>query len=101
MVEHTIVFSVVFLLFVYSVILGSAVVERRHVIKEVILEAEAFGDIETQAEVMVQAAILDLREKRPVADVKLLLQVWTQRKKLFAFLWFFFFLCSQNSWWQH
>lgn len=75
MVEHTIVFSVVFLLFVYSVILGSAVVERRHVIKEVILEAEAFGDIETQAEVMVQAAILDLREKRPVADVKLLLQV--------------------------
>lgn len=75
MVEHTIVFSVVFLLFVYSVILGSAVVERRHVIKEVILEAEAFGDIETQAEVMVQAAILDLQEKRPVADVKLLLQV--------------------------
>ncbi|KAF4791553.1 hypothetical protein TURU_129343 [Turdus rufiventris] len=55
---------------------GSAVVERRHVIKEVILEAEAFGDIETQAEVMVQAAILDLREKRPVADVKLLLQIF-------------------------
>uniref|UniRef100_A0A8C3Y0P8 Cilia and flagella associated protein 54 n=2 Tax=Catharus ustulatus TaxID=91951 RepID=A0A8C3Y0P8_CATUS len=53
---------------------GSAVVERRQVIKEVILEAEAFGDIETQAEVMVQAAILDLREKRPVADIKLLLE---------------------------
>ncbi|XP_010132488.1 PREDICTED: putative uncharacterized protein C12orf63, partial [Buceros rhinoceros silvestris] len=48
--------------------------ERRSVIKEVILEAEAFGDIETQAEMMVQAAILDLQEKRPVADIKLLLQ---------------------------
>ncbi|XP_009573258.1 PREDICTED: putative uncharacterized protein C12orf63, partial [Fulmarus glacialis] len=48
--------------------------ERRSVIKEVILEAEAFGDIETQAEMMVQAAILDLQEKRPVAGIKLLLQ---------------------------
>lgn len=48
---------------------------RRSVIKEVILEAEAFGDTETQAEMMVQAAILDLQEKRPVADIKLLLQV--------------------------
>ncbi|KAL2309589.1 hypothetical protein Nmel_005802, partial [Mimus melanotis] len=53
---------------------GNDVAERRSVIKEVILEAEAFGDIETQAEVMVQAAILDLQEKRPVADIKLLLQ---------------------------
>ncbi|KAM6292902.1 cilia- and flagella-associated protein 54 [Porphyrio hochstetteri] len=50
------------------------VTERRSVIKEVILEAEAFGDVETQAEMMVQAAILDLQEKRPVADIKLLLQ---------------------------
>ncbi|KFV50983.1 Putative uncharacterized protein C12orf63, partial [Gavia stellata] len=50
------------------------VAERRSVIKEVILEAEAFGDIETQAEMMVQAAILDLQEKRPVAGIKLLLQ---------------------------
>ncbi|KFW65229.1 Putative uncharacterized protein C12orf63, partial [Pygoscelis adeliae] len=50
------------------------VAERRTVIKEVILEAEAFGDIETQAEMMVQAAILDLQEKRPVAGIKLLLQ---------------------------
>ncbi|XP_052630644.1 cilia- and flagella-associated protein 54 isoform X1 [Harpia harpyja] len=50
------------------------VAERRSVIKEVILEAEAFGDSETQAEMMVQAAILDLQEKRPVAGIKLLLQ---------------------------
>ncbi|KFO12752.1 Putative uncharacterized protein C12orf63, partial [Balearica regulorum gibbericeps] len=50
------------------------VAERRSVIKEAILEAEAFGDIETQAEMMVQAAILDLQEKRPVAGIKLLLQ---------------------------
>lgn len=49
--------------------------ERRSVLKEVILEAEAFGDIETQAEMMVQAAILDLQEKRPMADIKLLLEV--------------------------
>ncbi|XP_053799690.1 cilia- and flagella-associated protein 54 isoform X3 [Vidua chalybeata] len=53
---------------------GNDVAERRSVIKEVILEAEAFGDIETQAEMMVQAVILDLQEKRPVADIKLLLQ---------------------------
>ncbi|RLW06339.1 hypothetical protein DV515_00004612, partial [Chloebia gouldiae] len=53
---------------------GNDVAERRSVIKEAILEAEAFGDIETQAEMMVQAAILDLQEKRPVADIKLLLQ---------------------------
>ncbi|XP_076184787.1 cilia- and flagella-associated protein 54 [Aptenodytes patagonicus] len=50
------------------------VAECRSVIKEAILEAEAFGDIETQAEMMVQAAILDLQEKRPVAGIKLLLQ---------------------------
>ncbi|KAM6136893.1 LOW QUALITY PROTEIN: cilia- and flagella-associated protein 54 [Pterocles gutturalis] len=48
--------------------------ERRSVIKEVIQEAEAFGDTETQAEIMVQAAILDLQEKCPVAGIKLLLQ---------------------------
>ncbi|KFP83527.1 Putative uncharacterized protein C12orf63, partial [Apaloderma vittatum] len=48
--------------------------ERRSVIKEAILEAEAFGDIETQAEMMVQAAILDLQEKSPVAGIKLLLE---------------------------
>ncbi|KFP67075.1 Putative uncharacterized protein C12orf63, partial [Cariama cristata] len=50
------------------------VAERSSVIKEVILEAEAFGDTETQAEMMVQAAILDLQEKHPVAGIKLLLQ---------------------------
>ncbi|XP_035756904.1 cilia- and flagella-associated protein 54 isoform X4 [Egretta garzetta] len=50
------------------------VAERRSVIKEAILEAEAFGDIEAQAEMMVQAAILHLQEKHPVADIKLLLQ---------------------------
>ncbi|XP_074395684.1 cilia- and flagella-associated protein 54 isoform X4 [Zonotrichia albicollis] len=53
---------------------GNDVAERRSVIKEAILEAEAFGDTETQAEMMVQAAILDLQEKRPVAGIKLLLQ---------------------------
>uniref|UniRef100_A0A8B9E231 Cilia and flagella associated protein 54 n=1 Tax=Anser cygnoides TaxID=8845 RepID=A0A8B9E231_ANSCY len=42
------------------------------VIKEVIIEAEAFGDIETQAEMMVQAAILDLQERCPMAGIKLL-----------------------------
>ncbi|KFW88001.1 Putative uncharacterized protein C12orf63, partial [Phalacrocorax carbo] len=50
------------------------VAERRSVIEEVILEAKAFGDTETQAEMMVQAAILDLQEKRPVEGIKLLLQ---------------------------
>ncbi|XP_010084236.1 PREDICTED: uncharacterized protein CFAP54, partial [Pterocles gutturalis] len=50
--------------------------ERRSVIKEVIQEAEAFGDTETQAEIMVQAAILDLQEKCPVAGIKLLLQIF-------------------------
>ncbi|XP_021247900.1 cilia- and flagella-associated protein 54 isoform X2 [Numida meleagris] len=50
------------------------VTERRNIIKEVISEAEAFGDIETQAEMMVQAAILDLQEGCPMADIKLLLQ---------------------------
>lgn len=49
--------------------------ERRSIIKEVILEAEAFGDTETQAEMMVQAAILDLQEGCPMADIKILLQV--------------------------
>ncbi|XP_048796850.1 cilia- and flagella-associated protein 54 isoform X6 [Lagopus muta] len=50
------------------------VAERKSIIKEVILEAEAFGDIETQAEMMVQAAILDLQEGCPTADIELLLQ---------------------------
>ncbi|XP_027535729.1 cilia- and flagella-associated protein 54 [Neopelma chrysocephalum] len=50
------------------------VAERRSVIKEVMLQAEAFGDIETQAEIMAQAAILDLQEKRPMEGIKLLLQ---------------------------
>ncbi|KAI6079309.1 Cilia- and flagella-associated protein 54 [Aix galericulata] len=48
------------------------VAERRSVIKEVIIEAETFGDIETQAEMMVQAAILDLQERCPMAGIKLL-----------------------------
>ncbi|KAG6928325.1 cilia and flagella associated protein 54, partial [Chelydra serpentina] len=43
-------------------------------INEVIIEAEAFSDIETQAEVMVQAVILGLQERRPVTGIKLLLQ---------------------------
>ncbi|XP_040518077.1 cilia- and flagella-associated protein 54 isoform X2 [Gallus gallus] len=50
------------------------VAERRSIVKEVILEAEAFGDTETQAEMMVQAAILDLQEGCPMADIKILLQ---------------------------
>lgn len=58
-----------------ALLLENDAAEHRNVIKEVILEAEAFGDIETQAEMMVQAAILDLQEKRPVAGIKLLLQV--------------------------
>nr|XP_009672883.1 PREDICTED: putative uncharacterized protein C12orf63 [Struthio camelus australis] len=48
--------------------------EHRSLIREVILEAEAFGDIETQADMMVQAAILDLQERHPVAGIKQLLQ---------------------------
>ncbi|XP_019370589.1 PREDICTED: cilia- and flagella-associated protein 54 isoform X2 [Gavialis gangeticus] len=43
-------------------------------INEVIIEAEAFGDIDTQAEMMMQAVILDLHERRPVADIKPRLQ---------------------------
>ncbi|XP_050791921.1 cilia- and flagella-associated protein 54 [Gopherus flavomarginatus] len=43
-------------------------------INEVIIEAEAFSDIETQAEVLVQVVILDLQERRPVTGIKLLLQ---------------------------
>ncbi|POI35540.1 hypothetical protein CIB84_000709 [Bambusicola thoracicus] len=53
------------------------VAEHRSIIKEVILEAEAFGDTETQAEMMVQAAILDVQEGCPMADIKLLLQIFS------------------------
>lgn len=56
----------------YFLLLENYVAERRSVIKEVIIEAEAFGDIETQAEMMVQAAILDLQERCPMAGIKLL-----------------------------
>lgn len=59
----------------YFLVLENDVAERRSIIKEVILEAEAFGDTETQAEMMVQAAILDLQEGCPMADIKILLQV--------------------------
>uniref|UniRef100_K7G2P3 Cilia and flagella associated protein 54 n=1 Tax=Pelodiscus sinensis TaxID=13735 RepID=K7G2P3_PELSI len=48
--------------------------ECSRLINEVIIEAEAFNDIETQAEVLVQAVILDLQERRPVTGIKLLLQ---------------------------
>nr|XP_013802500.1 PREDICTED: cilia- and flagella-associated protein 54 [Apteryx mantelli mantelli] len=52
----------------------NGMVEHRTLIREVILEAETFGDIETQADMMVQAAILDLQERHPVAGIKQLLQ---------------------------
>lgn len=65
--------------------------ERKSIIKEVILEAEAFGDIETQAEMMVQAAILDLQEGCPTADIEILLQVWAQRRNCWLFFDTFFF----------
>ncbi|XP_074840080.1 cilia- and flagella-associated protein 54 [Carettochelys insculpta] len=48
--------------------------ECSSLINEVIIEAEAFNDVETQAEVMVQAVILDLQERRSVTGIKLLLQ---------------------------
>lgn len=56
----------------YFLLLENYVAERRSVIKEVIIEAETFGDIETQAEMMVQAAILDLQDRCPMAGIKLL-----------------------------
>ncbi|XP_025979014.2 cilia- and flagella-associated protein 54 [Dromaius novaehollandiae] len=52
----------------------NAMAEHRTLIREVILEAETFGDIETQADMMVQAAILNLQERHPVAGIKQLLQ---------------------------
>ncbi|KGL78513.1 Putative uncharacterized protein C12orf63, partial [Tinamus guttatus] len=49
-------------------------VEHKTLIREVILEAETFDDIETRADMMVQAAILDLQERHPMAEIKQLLQ---------------------------
>ncbi|KAM8820072.1 cilia- and flagella-associated protein 54 [Eudromia elegans] len=49
-------------------------VEHKTLIREVILEAETFDDIETQADMMVQAAILGLQERHPMAEIKQLLQ---------------------------
>ncbi|XP_062991053.1 cilia- and flagella-associated protein 54 [Elgaria multicarinata webbii] len=43
-------------------------------ISEVQLEAEAFNDVETLAEITMQAIMLGLQEKQPVADIKLCLQ---------------------------
>ncbi|XP_025909263.1 cilia- and flagella-associated protein 54 [Nothoprocta perdicaria] len=49
-------------------------VEHKTLIREVLLETETFDDIETQADMMVQAAILDLQERHPIAEIKQLLQ---------------------------
>lgn len=43
------------------------------------MEAEAFNDVETLAEITMQAIILGLQERLPVADIKLHLQVLTQK----------------------
>ncbi|KAF7248511.1 Cilia- and flagella-associated protein 54 [Varanus komodoensis] len=43
-------------------------------ISEVQREAEAFNDVETLAEITMQAIMLSLQEKQPVADIKLSLQ---------------------------
>ncbi|XP_010214825.1 PREDICTED: putative uncharacterized protein C12orf63, partial [Tinamus guttatus] len=51
-------------------------VEHKTLIREVILEAETFDDIETRADMMVQAAILDLQERHPMAEIKQLLQIF-------------------------
>ncbi|NWJ10291.1 CFA54 protein, partial [Crypturellus undulatus] len=49
-------------------------VEHKTLIREVILEAETFDDIETQADMMVQAAVLNMQERHPMAEIKQLLQ---------------------------
>ncbi|XP_013907008.1 PREDICTED: cilia- and flagella-associated protein 54-like isoform X2 [Thamnophis sirtalis] len=48
--------------------------ECSSLINEVKMEAEAFNDIETLAEITMQAVILGLQERLPVADIKLHLQ---------------------------
>jgi len=42
---------------------------------EGIMVSEACGDVEIQAEFMLQAVILNIMDGRPVPDTKLLLQV--------------------------
>ncbi|XP_058047226.1 cilia- and flagella-associated protein 54 [Ahaetulla prasina] len=48
--------------------------ECSSLINEVQMEAEAFNDVETLAEITMQAVILGLQERLPVADIKLHLQ---------------------------
>ncbi|XP_034258808.1 LOW QUALITY PROTEIN: cilia- and flagella-associated protein 54 [Pantherophis guttatus] len=48
--------------------------ECSSLINEVQMEAEAFNDVETLAEITMQAIILGLQERLPVADIKLHLQ---------------------------
>lgn len=47
----------------------------RQYIAEGVAEADACGDIEMQAEFMVEAAMLDLNEGTPIEEVKQLVQV--------------------------
>ncbi|XP_053108413.1 cilia- and flagella-associated protein 54 isoform X2 [Hemicordylus capensis] len=48
--------------------------ECSYVIREVQMEAEAFNDVETLAEITMQAVKLGLQGRQPVADIKFLLQ---------------------------
>ncbi|XP_025022532.1 cilia- and flagella-associated protein 54, partial [Python bivittatus] len=48
--------------------------ECSRLINEVQMEAEAFNDVETLAEITMQAVMLGLQERLPVADIKLCLQ---------------------------
>lgn len=50
--------------------------ECSSLINEVQMEAEAFNDVEILAEITMQAVILGLQERLPVADIKLHLQVY-------------------------
>lgn len=68
-------FFILFLLLISFLLLANDMSQCVSLINEVIIEAEAFGDINTQAEMMMQAVILDLHERRPVADIKPRLQV--------------------------
>ncbi|XP_063165398.1 cilia- and flagella-associated protein 54 [Candoia aspera] len=49
-------------------------IECSRLIDEVQMEAKAFNDVESLAEITMQAVILGLQERQPVADIKLWLQ---------------------------
>lgn len=52
--------------------------ECASLISEVQREAEAFNAVETLAEITIQAVMLGMQERQPVADIKHRLQVCTQ-----------------------